>query len=110
MGKHFRNPNISALLCVWEVVTSRLVAILLIWRILAGDKEKPPEVIDYRKEWQRRLLQRLSQPDVPGLAGMEGLEHDAGLALQAAAVLGVRQSVIESAISKFSALRQAQQI
>ena len=63
-------------------------------------------MIDYRREWKRRLLQTLKQPEVPDLAGMEGLGGNAKLVFQAAGVLGIRQGVIESAIKRFTVLQE----
>ena len=64
------------------------------------------EVVDYKREWKRRLLQTLKQPEVPDLAAMEGLGGNAKLVFQAAEVLGIRQGIIESAIRQFTVLQE----
>ena len=63
-------------------------------------------MINRKHEWRRQLLQTLKQPDVPDLAGMEGLGANAKLVFQAAEVLGIRQGIIESAIRRFTALQE----
>ena len=70
----------------------------------AGNDRQVPEAVNYRQEWKRQLLRRLQQPDVQGLAGMQGVKRQARLVFQAAAVLGVRREIIESAISRLAAL------
>ena len=71
----------------------------------AGKTDRQPEVVNFKKEWKRRLLKQLQQPSVQGLAGMGGLKHQPRLVFQAAAVLGVRQDIIESAIRRYSSLQ-----
>ena len=61
-------------------------------------------MVNWKKEWRRRLLLKLQQPKVQGLAGMEQVRHQARLVFQAAAVLGVRHEVIESAANRFTQL------
>ena len=63
-------------------------------------------MINYKRERKRRLLQTLKQPEVPDLAGMEGLGGNAKLVFQAAEVLGIRQGIIESAIKRFTVLQE----
>ena len=71
----------------------------------AGKTEWLPEVVNYKTEWKRQLLKKLQQPNVQGLAGMGGLKHQPRLVFQAAAVLGVRRELIESAITRYNALQ-----
>jgi len=71
----------------------------------AENARTAPEVVNYKVEWKRRLLQKLQQPDIQGLAGMHEVKHGARLVFQAAGVLGVRQKIIESAIKQFTALQ-----
>ena len=73
----------------------------------AEHSESHPEVINYKTEWKRQLLRKLQQPKVQGLAGLEKVKHQARLVFQAAAVLGVRHEIIESAVARFVALQTA---
>ncbi len=61
-------------------------------------------MVSQKTEWRRRLLLKLQQPKVQGLSGMEQVRHQARLVFQAAAVLGVRHEVIESAANRFTQL------
>ena len=88
-----RPPHIRACLSVWRAPCR------------AGDTEGPPELVNWKTEWMRQLLLKLQQPKVEGLAGMDGVRHQAKLVFQAAAVAGVRHEVIESAAKRFTFLQ-----
>lgn len=71
----------------------------------AEGTERPPELVNWKNEWKRRLLLKLQQPKVQGLAGMAEVRHQARLVFRAAAVLGVRHEVIQSAAKTFTLLQ-----
>ena len=76
----------------------------------AENIERRPELVNWKNEWKRRLLLKLQQPKVQGLAGMAEVRHQARLVFQAAAVLGVRHEVIQSAANRFTLLQSSKSL
>ena len=95
----------------WRSMPLKARALMLLWwGMHAAEEPAGQGKRTGRTAWRQEALQQLQPARAPEVDGLQGVEGDARMVLDAAAVLGVRHDLISSTAARWRALTQQEDL